>query len=103
MNTILQYDFYKEDGIFQRDLSCGFLSTTTHPQQHIPNSTRVSSLKLDRQEKSATEVCVSSFDLVSLNLFWGNVSPTAPGALESEDLNASIAVVQVHRHYIAVC
>ncbi len=37
--------------------------------QHIPNSTGVSSFKLDRQEKSATEVCVSSFDLVSLHLF----------------------------------
>jgi hypothetical protein len=34
---------------------------------HIPISTR--SFKLDRRETSATEVCVSSLDLVDLNLF----------------------------------
>jgi hypothetical protein len=42
--------------------TCGVLSMTTHPQQY-----RV--FKLDRRETSATEVCVSTFNLVSLNLF----------------------------------
>jgi hypothetical protein len=34
---------------------------------HNPNSTR--SFKLDRQKTGATEVCVSSLDVVGLNLF----------------------------------
>ena len=36
-------------------------------QLHITNST--GSFKLDRRETGATEVCVSSLDLVGLNLF----------------------------------
>jgi hypothetical protein len=50
---------------------------------HIPNSTE--SFKLDRQETGATEVYASSLDLVGLNLFSGIASPTALGALTSED------------------
>jgi hypothetical protein len=51
--------------------------------QHVPNST--GSSRIQRLKTSVAVVYVSLLTVTGLNLFQGSVSPTAPGALESED------------------
>jgi hypothetical protein len=60
---------------------------------HILNST--GSFKLDRREKGATEVCVSSMDLAISNLFYGNMSLTVPWSSRIRTSKTSVAFVHV--------